>query len=153
MTYCIANQMEQRIHHPFDDDFVEFRILARNVDLHLFMRVALQPADDETHSFKDLCDGNHPRADHRMPQIPHLSLHDAVDFAKRAQAARRQAFFRRLECLVEMGTVMTISPTIRISSSSRFMSTRTMFTALLAAAAAVRSLGAPPGSGISVSSV
>ena len=28
MTYSIANQMEQGIHHPFDDDFVEFRILA-----------------------------------------------------------------------------------------------------------------------------
>ena len=52
----IAHQMENRIHHPFDEELVDLGALPGDLELHALADVAREIADDERHPAEDLAD-------------------------------------------------------------------------------------------------
>ena len=97
----VAHQMEQRVHHSFDQVFVYFGVLSVQIQPHLFVRIARQIADNERHSFKDFGDRNHSRAHHAFAQIAQPAFQRQIAFLQRAPGVRRQSGFQPLQLVFQ----------------------------------------------------
>ena len=86
----IANQMEHRIHHPLDEELVDFRRLAGQLQLHALAAVPGEIADDERHAPENLGDRDQPHAHHAFAQVAQLPL-DALGVLLQRRATRRRA--------------------------------------------------------------
>ena len=88
MADRVTDEMEQRVHHSFDDDFVYFRILAFDMDLDAFVQLSFQSTHHETHLLEHLSDRNHSDANDTLAQLSKLPFHASIDFLKRAPIVR-----------------------------------------------------------------
>ena len=120
VAHGVANQMQNRIHHPLDQVLVDFRRLALQEERDLPAGLAREIAHDEGHAPEDLADGTRrtrmspSRSVRSWRSIASRVFLDVAPFGRRARSGsmRDSESSRRAR-------LITRSPTCRISSSSR----------------------------------
>ncbi len=70
----IADEMENRIHHPLDEELVDLGRLARQIQLNALAVVAGEIAHDERHPPEDLADRHQAHAHDAFAQIAKVAL-------------------------------------------------------------------------------
>jgi hypothetical protein len=58
----VAHEMENRIHHPLDEELVDLGPLPSQLEAHALAGLARQVADHERHAAEDLADRHQPHA-------------------------------------------------------------------------------------------
>ena len=135
----VAHQVQHRVHHPLDQELVDLGVLAGELEPDLLAALAREVADHERHAAEDLADRHQPDAHHAFAQVAQLALDAPGVLLDRAPLGRRHV---ALDARQRFGRaapgVITRSPIIRISSSSRARSTRTKCDGGAAASLAAR---------------
>ena len=70
----VANQMQHRIHHPFDQVLVDFGRLAPQQQRDLLAGLPREIANDERHPAEDLADRHQPHPHQPFAQRPQLAV-------------------------------------------------------------------------------
>ena len=85
----VAHEMEDRIHHPLDQELVDLRALSPQLEPHPLAGLARQIADDERHAAEDLADRDQAHAHDAFAQRAELPVDRDGVLLDRAPLARR----------------------------------------------------------------
>ena len=85
----VPHQVENGIHHPLDQVFVDLGFLPLEHQPHLRGRVLRQVADDERHAPEDFADGDEAHAHDPLAQVAQLALERRAVLVHRAPLDRR----------------------------------------------------------------
>ena len=69
----IADEVQDRIHHPLDQELVDLGVLAGDLEPHLLVRAG-QVAHHERHAAENLPDRHHADPHHAFAQIPQVAI-------------------------------------------------------------------------------
>src|SRR6185295_6064115 len=98
----IANQVQDRVHHPLDQQLVDLRMLSADLQFHVLLIFTRQIANNESHALKDFADRHRSDSHHTLAQIAKLPLHSQIGVLERTPLGSRQVAIKPLEVLVQM---------------------------------------------------
>jgi hypothetical protein len=101
VTNGIPDEMQDRIHHPLDEELVDLRVLTDHLQMNALADIASEVADHERHAAKDLAHRDETNAHDRIAEVAQLTLHQRLVLLQQAELARWHVALHPLERVVE----------------------------------------------------
>ena len=101
MTYGIAHEVHERIHHPLDQKLVDLRFTAAELHDDLLPTLAREVSNHERHAFKAFTNLDHAHTHDALAQVSKLPRHAQTCFLKRTPARGWRHSFQVFQLLLE----------------------------------------------------
>src|SRR5262249_31544162 len=90
VTDGVADEMQQRIHHPLDEKLIDLGFAAAELDEDLLTALTRQIAYHKRHAFEDFANLDHAHAHDAFAQVSQLASHAQRCFLKRTPRRGRR---------------------------------------------------------------
>ena len=123
VAYRVADQVQQRVHYPFDDQLINFSFLTAQREHGFLAELPRQIADDELHPGEHFSNGNQAQRASRPREVAELTFDRLVGLLQGSELRRGQQSTHWFNAVVEACPADNqFAGHPRINSSSRVRS-------------------------------